>query len=603
MRLTAIFSLLLHVVLAQTQEVPHKMNFAGMTLTIRDDARREIQKDVDALTQYPKYFNIKVDRAKTYFPIIEKIFAEERLPDDFKYLVIQESALIPDAVSASTPVGFWQFKDFTAAEMGLRVDKEIDERMNIVSSTRAAAQYLKKNNTFFNNWLYALQAYQMGAGGVMRAVKDYESGAKHMEITSQTYWYVKKFLAHKIAFEGAVRGQGEVNIIAYESRNSKSLSVIAKEVSVPEESLMEFNKWVKKGTIPGDKNYIVAIPVKGEAQAVYASVEKVNTDHNKHNSHKKLDAKPALALQSDKKTINGIPAIKAHAGENAVALTKRAGVGLSFFLACNDLSISDPLVEGQYYYLKKKRSKTKIASHVVKQSDETLWSVSQQYGVQLKRLAKLNPGLPTLSLKPGTLVVLSGTQKSAVAEPVVASTVEVETGEFFSWSVNPTASTNKSAEWPTSVSEPSKQEENTITNVVEPVIETEDVTPGKVDEIVTTMQPKPFPAQHIVVAGETLYAISKQYGIGVMDIVNWNQLKMEDGIKPGQTLMLRDPAQPDSLMDTAKQDEFIVYEVKPSDTLYSVARKYGVTIKDLMDWNQKKDFNVATGEKLKIQMK
>lgn len=603
MRLTAIFSLLLHVVLAQTPEVPHKMNFAGMTLTIRDDARREIQKDVDALTQYPKYFNIKVDRAKTYFPIIEKIFAEERLPDDFKYLVIQESALIPDAVSVSNAVGFWQFKDFTAAEMGLRVDKEIDERMNIVSSTRAAAQYLKKNNTFFNNWLYALQAYQMGAGGVMRAVKDYESGAKHMEITSQTYWYVKKFLAHKIAFEGAVRGQGEVNIIAYESRNSKSLSVIAKEVSVPEESLMEFNKWVKKGTIPGDKNYIVAIPVKGEAQAVYASVEKVNTDHNKHNSHKKLDAKPALALQSDKKTINGIPAIKAHAGENAVALTKRAGVGLSFFLACNDLSISDPLVEGQYYYLKKKRSKTQIASHVVKQSDETLWSVSQQYGVQLKRLAKLNPGLPTLSLKPGTLVVLSGTQKSAVAEPVVASTVEVETGEFFSWSVNPTASTNKSAEWPTSVSEPSKQEENTITNVVEPVIETEDVTPGKIDEIVTTMQPKPFPAQHIVVAGETLYAISKQYGIGVMDIVNWNQLKMEDGIKPGQTLMLRDPAQPDSLMDTAKQDEFIVYEVKPSDTLYSVARKYGVTIKDLMDWNQKKDFNVATGEKLKIQMK
>ncbi|MBX2958012.1 MAG: LysM peptidoglycan-binding domain-containing protein [Cyclobacteriaceae bacterium] len=603
MRLTAIFSLLLHVVLAQTPEVPHKMNFAGMTLTIRDDARREIQKDVDALTQYPKYFNIKVDRAKTYFPIIEKIFAEERLPDDFKYLVIQESALIPDAVSVSNAVGFWQFKDFTAAEMGLRVDKEIDERMNIVSSTRAAAQYLKKNNTFFNNWLYALQAYQMGAGGVMRAVKDYESGAKHMEITSQTYWYVKKFLAHKIAFEGAVRGQGEVNIIAYESRNSKSLSVLAKEVSVPEESLMEFNKWVKKGTIPGDKNYIVAIPVKGEAQAVYASVEKVNTDHNKHNSHKKLDAKPALALQSDKKTINGIPAIKAHAGENAVALTKRAGVGLSFFLACNDLSISDPLVEGQYYYLKKKRSKTQIASHVVKQSDETLWSVSQQYGVQLKRLAKLNPGLPTLSLKPGTLVVLSGTQKSAVAEPVVASTVEVETGEFFSWSVNPTASTNKSAEWPTSVSEPTKQEENTITNVVEPVIETEDVTPGKIDEIVTTMQPKPFPAQHIVVAGETLYAISKQYGIGVMDIVNWNQLKMEDGIKPGQTLMLRDPAQPDSLMDTAKQDEFIVYEVKPSDTLYSVARKYGVTIKDLMDWNQKKDFNVATGEKLKIQMK
>ena len=84
---------------AQTPEVPHKMQFADMTLTIRDDARREIQKDVDALTQYPRYFGIKVERAKTYFPIIEKIFEEERLPDDFKYLALQESALISDAVS------------------------------------------------------------------------------------------------------------------------------------------------------------------------------------------------------------------------------------------------------------------------------------------------------------------------------------------------------------------------------------------------------------------------------------------------------------------------------------------------------------------------
>ncbi|HRJ31006.1 MAG TPA: LysM peptidoglycan-binding domain-containing protein [Cyclobacteriaceae bacterium] len=605
MRLTAIFSLLLHVVLAQTPEVPHKMNFAGMTLTIRDDARREIQKDVDALTQYPKYFNIKVDRAKTYFPIIEKIFAEERLPDDFKYLVIQESALIPDAVSVSNAVGFWQFKDFTAAEMGLRVDKEIDERMNIVSSTRAAAQYLKKNNTFFNNWLYALQAYQMGAGGVQRSVKDYESGTKHMEITSQTYWYVKKFLAHKIAFEGAVKGHGEIKVIAFENSSPKSLAALAKEVSVEEEILLEYNKWARKGTIPGDRNYVVSIPVKGEAQPVYASVEKINTGHGKHDPHKKLDAKPALASHTDKKTINGIPAIKAQAGENAVTLTKRAGVGLSFFLVCNDLSISDPLVEGQYYYLKRKKSKTQIASHVIKQSDETLWSVSQQYGIQLKRLAKLNPGLPASSLKPGTLVVLSGAPKSAGAEPVIANTVEVETGEFFSWSVNPTASISKSEVWPAVVSpEPEKrEEEQVIANVVVPVPGSAETAPAKVDESVAIAQPESLPTQHIVVAGETLYAISKRYGLGVMDIVNWNQLKMEDGIKPGQTLMLQDPVQTKSLMDTEKQGEFMIYEVKPSDTLYSVARKYGVTIKDLMDWNQKKDFSVATGEKLKIQVK
>src|SRR5690606_41506379 len=95
-----LFSALLAIPLwsaAQSPQVPHKMQFSGMTLTIRDDARREIQADVDALTRSPRHFNIKVERARTYFPIIEKVIAEENLPDDYKYLVVQESPLLPDA--------------------------------------------------------------------------------------------------------------------------------------------------------------------------------------------------------------------------------------------------------------------------------------------------------------------------------------------------------------------------------------------------------------------------------------------------------------------------------------------------------------------------
>jgi membrane-bound lytic murein transglycosylase D len=41
--------------------------------------------------------------------------------------------------------------------------------------------------------------------------------------------------------------------------------------------------------------------------------------------------------------------------------------------------------------------------------------------------------------------------------------------------------------------------------------------------------------------------------------------------------------------------------VKVSDTLYSVARQYGVTIKELMEWNDKKDFSLSVGEKLKVR--
>jgi membrane-bound lytic murein transglycosylase D len=76
------------------------------------------------------------DKARLYFPIIERIFAEERVPDAIKYLAIQESSLIPDAVSSANAVGYWQFKDFTAREVGLRVDRQVDERKNIVSASQ-----------------------------------------------------------------------------------------------------------------------------------------------------------------------------------------------------------------------------------------------------------------------------------------------------------------------------------------------------------------------------------------------------------------------------------------------------------------------------------
>ena len=130
----------------QTPQVPAVMDFAGMKLHLNDAARRQIQTDVDNLRRNETYFRRRMEKVDQHFPIIEKAFREANLPDDFKYLVIQESALVSDAVSSSNAVGFWQFKKETALEMNLRVDNEIDERLNLASSSRAAARYLKKNN-------------------------------------------------------------------------------------------------------------------------------------------------------------------------------------------------------------------------------------------------------------------------------------------------------------------------------------------------------------------------------------------------------------------------------------------------------------------------
>ena len=96
------------------------------------------KKEIINLNANQKYLSNLVAKMNIYFPIIEKIFKEENVPDELKYLVIQERALISDAVSTSNAVGYWQFKAETAKEMGLKVDNRVDERMNIAAASRGA---------------------------------------------------------------------------------------------------------------------------------------------------------------------------------------------------------------------------------------------------------------------------------------------------------------------------------------------------------------------------------------------------------------------------------------------------------------------------------
>lgn len=600
---------------AQKVEVPHKLDFAGITLSIRDDARREIQKDVDALTASPRHYQIKAERARIYFPIIEKIFREEGLPDDFKYLVLQESALIPDAVSTSNAVGFWQFKDFTAMEMGLRIDREIDERLNIAASTRAAARYIIKNNQFFDNWLYALQSYQMGAGGVMKSVKDTEARATRMEITAKTYWYVKKFLAHKIAYEGGVKGKPQKPVVVFENRGRSSLQKLAKETMVDVELLKELNKWAKSGVIPDDRTYVVLLPVEGTSPSDLASTPVVAEVQK---SETRLTPRVSSARAHGK--INGVHTVQALPGDDIRSLAAHAGVDVPKFLKWNDLEKGDPIVSGQVYFLSRKRLKGSEAFHKVSEG-ETLWIISQRYGLKLNRLKRYNRIGGAIDPAPGTMLYLASKRPKddAVMEDV-KDPVEVNQSETFSWTVTAEPSGEEIvASLPARVSPVHVVEKASSEAPVKgadsvKILQSSETTLTLGDTPAEAHLPLPVDKKHTVKAGETLYGIARLYNLSVMDLVAENNLSLQEGIRPGQVLKLSavdrtessaSVASPESSNATAPTHEAVsrqelLHEVKTSDTLYGIARQYNVTIQQIMEWNEKKDFSLAVGEKLKI---
>ncbi|NJO01727.1 MAG: lytic transglycosylase domain-containing protein [Bacteroidia bacterium] len=120
--------------------VPGEMYLGQLRLTLTPQAQQAIQKDVDLLMRSRKYYIDKLKRIDIYMVIIEQELKSANLPADFKYLPIQESALIANAISRSNAVGYWQFKEAAAREVGLAVDAKVDERMNIVAASQGAAR-------------------------------------------------------------------------------------------------------------------------------------------------------------------------------------------------------------------------------------------------------------------------------------------------------------------------------------------------------------------------------------------------------------------------------------------------------------------------------
>jgi membrane-bound lytic murein transglycosylase D len=293
----------------------------------------------------------------------------------------------------------------------------------------------------------------------------------------------------------------------------------------------------------------------------------------------------------DKIKINGVTAIKALPGDKAGTIAERGSVDLSYFLKCNDISISDVIIPGQYYFVGKKRMRASESYHKVSPEDN-LWKISQQYGVQIKKLRKYNRLESNRDIQQGMTLWLSATKpKSDRRSSAPDEVVEIDTGETFAWAV---ASTEV-AKHP--VTKPKEPKDDVVT--VNTEISTE-APIQKIDSSSVTVSSSPpvvekesspevkkievRPEKHIVQAGETLYAISQKYNVGVMDLVTWNNLDLKAGIKPGQELkLIGAPADIEDAEPEAKvSSNEIIHEVKASDTLYSVARKYGVTINDLM---------------------
>ena len=391
-------------------DVPATFDVAGVHLVLSDEAQRLVQQKADGLCRHQPSFQARVDLADAAFPLIDRVLKEEGVPLDFRYLVLQESALQGDARSPHEAVGYWQLKQETATGLGLLVSAEVDERQHLTTSTRAAARYLTRNNTSLHNWLDALLSYNTGLGGVKPYTLPTDFDATEMAITEATAPYVLMFLAQKIAFEPAcgLNPKPALRLLEFPAVAGQTLETQALTLHVAPATLAVHNHWLLAPVVPTDRPYTLIVPV-GDVTQVAGIVA-----NQRLQSRGQLLTVPVVAANNAEVRINNLRALIALPGETTADLARRAHQRLGEFLHHNELTGFDVAVAGRPYYLESKRDAAAMEYHVL-QSSETIFDVAQKYGLRQKAIYTKNRMARVEELRSGRVLWLQHTRPREVA--------------------------------------------------------------------------------------------------------------------------------------------------------------------------------------------
>lgn len=640
-RLTAfLIALISFQTFAQTEhslpEAPTRVEFANVIVNLDDYTKSKVDNLIlNLLTPENSYLDAKLERMQWYFPIIEPILEEEGVPDDLKYLAVQESNLLPDALSSSGAVGFWQFKEPTAAELGLKMNRELDERKYIFASTRAAAKYFKKNNIIFKNWLSCIYAYNQGPTGAGKEIPDYWSYASEVKFDKDTPEYLIKALAHRIAFEYRLNRlrNSPRKLVTYPT-HSKSLAEIAVELTVDLSELRSYNAWLYAPAIPPGTNYNVIVPVNTERlDEVMAKINRRQDLTVTDKGYPKLRRITTATTSDDEPIlyeINGKAGILAQPGDEAAQLAKKGRVPLKEFLKFNDLNDRDMIKTGQVYYLQKKSNKAPVEFHTAG-LNQSFWDVSQMYGVKLKKVLKYNRLKSVEQLQPGRVVWMQ--RKRPANKPVeiikqalpqeeikpqlpIASNYNKEKEVTELPLDKPELVIDKKEETVTTKPTPSISESDDVSEdrpvvarVVTPSSEPKKVVVKSQPEVTAPINEKSNTQTHRVQQGETLFSLAKKYGLSLSELRRLNNMTESSVLQYGQELIVSgntesretpkiEKTTPSEVSSSSSSPEY--HTVSRGQTLYSISKIYGTSVSNIQQWNNLSGTDIAVGQQLKV---
>lgn len=443
-----------------------------------DQERKEVQLHFANLTHRHRETLVKwLRRSEQYLGHVRQVFREKGLPEELIYLPFVESGYNPRAYSRAGASGMWQFMPATGRKFGLRYDWWIDERRDPYKATQAAAAYLQRLYDEFDDWYFALAAYNAGEGKIRRAVRALDA-RDFFELTEknhrlryrsrlrrETRNYVPKFLAilkiirnlEPLGFE-TIDETNTIKLATVQVRGGTDLLALCKAIDMPWSLFHRYNRAFRRYVSHPDMESPVYLPIEKVADA-------------------------EAFLKSPKSVpYSGYRVYAIRSGDSWYRLSRLYNVPVSVLKRVNNyrsnlirpgqrvmIPLSSRTAKAVNSHAKTRRIASKRGNYVVARGD-TLWDISRTYGVSVNTLLRANGMTSAKRLQIGQKLYIPGQD-------------------------------------------------------------------GGADKAAAVKNALVYRVRH----GDTVWDIARRFGVSHRDLLRWNKLSSRSIIRPGDTLyVMRD---------------------------------------------------------------
>lgn len=262
-------------------KVPDSLFIFGERIPLENfEVYERVDREILVNTYWHSATILAIKRAARWFPVIEPILKQNNIPDDFKYLAVIESNL-DNVVSPAGATGYWQFIKSAAAQYGLLVNNEVDERYDVEKSTIAACKYLNTAYNMFGNWTMAASSYNAGTSGIGKwSGIQKATNYWNLVLNTETSRYVARITAMKLIMENpASYGYDISPEDLYQPLKFKEVELnssvadfadYAVSLGINYKTLKLYNPWLRDTSLKNKekKSYKIKIPLEGSIKLI-----------------------------------------------------------------------------------------------------------------------------------------------------------------------------------------------------------------------------------------------------------------------------------------------------------------------------------------------